>query len=76
VLAPMTRMYPGGPSIIIYPGTIDWAVDDSFNVDVVSTTSTNGKFMAAFARFIGMERQGVYLPVSTTPTLADSLVTI
>jgi hypothetical protein len=32
--------------------------------------------MAAFSRFIGFERQGVYLPVSTSPTLADSLVTI
>jgi hypothetical protein len=76
VLAPMTRMYAGGPSVIIYPGTIDWAVNDSFSTDVVSTTSTNGKFMAAFSRFIGFERQGVYLPVSTSPTLADSLVTI
>lgn len=76
VLAPMTRMYAGGPSVIVYPGTIDWAVDDSFSADVVSTTSTNGKFMAAFSRFIGLERQGVYLPVSTSPTLADTLVTI
>lgn len=76
VLAPMTRVYPGGPSVLIYPGTIDWAVNDSFTLDVVSTTSTNGKFMASFARFLGLERQGVYLPVSATPTQADSLVTI
>jgi len=76
VLAPMTRVYQGGPSVLIYPGTIDWAVDDSFTLDVVSTTSTNGKFMANFARFLGLERQGIYLPVSATPTQADSLVTI
>jgi hypothetical protein len=69
-------VYQGGPSVLIYPGTIDWAMDDSFTLDVVSTTSTNGKFMSSFARFLGLERQGIYLPVSATPTQADTLVTI
>jgi hypothetical protein len=54
----------------------DWAENDTFSTAVTSTTSTNGKFMAGFARFVGLERQGIYLPVSTTPTLSDSLVTI
>ena len=76
VLVPMVRAYAGGPSFVIYPGMTDWAENDTFSTAVTSTTSTNGKFMAGFARFVGLERQGIYLPVSTTPTLSDSLVTI
>lgn len=76
VLVPMTPLYAGGPSVIIYPGTIDYATDDSFEVDVVNNYTSSAKFMSNFARYIGMERQGIYLPVSSSPTESDSLVTI
>jgi len=76
VLVPMSRVYPGGPSVVIYPGTIDYALEDSFTVTTGNSYITNAKFMAGFARYIGLERQGIYLPVSSTPSLSDSLVTI
>lgn len=76
VLVPMTSLYPGGPTVVIYPGTIDYAVDDGFEIDVVNNYTTSAKFMSNFARYIGMERQGIYLPVSSSPTESDSLVTI
>lgn len=76
VLVPMSRVYPGGPSVVIYPGTIDYALEDSFTVDLTNNYTSNAVFMANFARYIGMERQGIYLPVSATPTQSDALVTI
>lgn len=76
VLVPMSRAYAGGPSIVIYPGTIDFALEDSFTVDIGNSYVTNAKFMAGFARYIGMERQGIYLPVASSPTQADTKVTI
>lgn len=76
VLVPMSRVYAGGPSVVIYPGTIDFALEDSFTATLANSYVTNAKFMAGFARYIGMERQGVYLPVASSPTQSDSLVTI
>jgi hypothetical protein len=78
VLAPMTQMYPGsvGPSILIYPGTSDWAVGDSGTISVTSDGSSNGLFMKGFQRWLQPERYGIFLPVSATPSISDTLVTV
>ena len=78
VLAPMTQMYPGsvGPSILIYPGTSDWAVGDSGTISVTSDGSANGLFMKGFQRWLQPERYGIFLPVSATPSISDTLVTV
>jgi len=78
VLAPMTQMYPGsvGPSILIYPGSTDWAVGDRGTISVTSDGSANGLFMKGFQRWLQPERFGIYLPVSATPTISDTLVTV
>jgi len=76
VLAPMTRLYAAGPSVLITCGAKDWAADDSGTIAAVSDPSTTGKFMKGFARWVGAERQGIYLPLTGTNTLADTLVTI
>lgn len=78
VLAPMTQMYPGstGPSILIYPGSTDWAVGDRGTISVTSDGSTDGLFMKGFQRWLQPERSGIYLPVSATPTISDTLVTV
>jgi hypothetical protein len=76
VLAPMTRLYAAGPSVLITCGQTDWAAGDSGTIGVVSDPSTNGAFMKGFARWVGAERQGIYLPLAGTNTLADSLVTV
>jgi len=76
VLVPMSDMYPGGPRCVIYPGTSDWAVDDYFTTAVVSDASVDGKFMKGFQRWLQTEAQGIFLPVSSTPTESDALVTV
>jgi hypothetical protein len=76
VLAPMTRLYAAGPSVLITCGATDWAAGDSGTIAAVSDPSTTGKFMKGFARWVGAERQGIYLPLAGTNTLADTLVTI
>ena len=76
VLAPMTRLYAAGPSVLITCGTTDWAAGDSGTIAAVSDTSTTGLFMKGFARWVGAERQGIYLPLTGTNTLADALVTV
>ena len=80
VLAPMTQMYPGGvgPSVLIYPGTKDWAVGDNGSIATVSNFSTNGAFMKGFQRWLQPERLGIYLTAVTpaSATIDDALVTI
>jgi hypothetical protein len=77
MLVPMSRLYgTNGPSVLIVPGERDFAVGDKFTIGVTSTNTTNGKFMAGFKRWVQTEAQGVYLPVSATPSISDSLVTI
>jgi hypothetical protein len=76
VLAPMTQLYPGGPSVLITCGQTDWAVDDSGTISVISDASTNGAMMKGFARWVGAEKLGVYLPLTGTSTLPDSDVAI
>lgn len=78
VLAPMVPMYPGanGPTIIVYPGSTDWAAGDRGTISVTSDGSTNGLFMKGFQRWLQPERFGIYLPVSATPTISDTLVTV
>lgn len=77
MLVPMSRLYgTNGPSVLIVPGERDFAVGDKFTIGVTSTDTTNGKFMSGFKRWVQTEAQGVYLPVSATPSISDSLVTI
>lgn len=76
VLAPMTRLYATGPSVLITCGQTDWAANDSGTITAVSDASTTGLFMKGFSRWVGAERQGIYLPLTGTNTLADTLVTI
>jgi hypothetical protein len=78
VLAPMIPMYPGdtGPTIIVYPGSTDWAIGDRGTISVTSDGSSNGLFMKGFQRWLQPERYGIFLPVSATPTVSDSLVTV
>jgi hypothetical protein len=78
ILAPMHQLYPGGPVALVTVGTSDWAVNDSGNIAVASTTGsgTDGIFMKAFQRWLRPEAQGIYLPISATPTINDNLVTV
>ena len=77
IFAPMIPLYLGGPSVIITNGTTDWNQNDSFNVAVVSNSTSAGKYIKAFGRYCQTESQGIYLPVSTgSPTDVDSLLTL
>lgn len=78
ILAPMHQLYAGGPMALVTVGTSDWAVNDSGNIAVASTTGsgTDGIFMKAFQRWLRPEAQGIYLPISATPTINDNLVTV
>jgi len=81
IFAPMNQIYAGGPSVIAYSGTTDWNSQDSFSLDVVSNTDdgasgSNGLFMKSFQRWFRTESLGIFLPVDSTETQADSLVTI
>jgi hypothetical protein len=53
-------------------------VKDSGNIAVASTTGsgTDGIFMKAFQRWLRPEAQGIYLPISASPTINDNLVTV
>ena len=81
IFAPMIPLYAGGPSVIAYSGSTDWNKDDKFSIAVVSNTSDgaggyNGKFMKNFKRWCQTEALGIYLPVSATPTEADTKITL
>jgi len=76
VLAPMTRLYSAGPSVLITCGATDWSANDSGTIAAVSDASSTGLFMKGFSRWVGAERQGIYLPLTGTNTLSDSLVTV
>lgn len=78
ILAPMQQLYPGGPMALVTVGTSDWAIGDSGSIAVASTTGsgTDGMFMRAFHRWLHPEANGIYLPISATPTINDNLVTV
>jgi hypothetical protein len=78
VLAPMTQMYPGGPTVLIYPGSKDWAIGDTGSIATVSNFSTNGTFMKAFQRWLQPERRGIYLTAvnPSVATIDDALVSV
>ena len=78
ILAPMHQLYPGGPMALVTVGTSDWAIGDSGSIAVASTTGsgTDGIFMKAFHRWLQPEAKGIYLPISSTPTINDNLVTV
>jgi len=51
-------------------------VGDSGTISVTSDGSTNGLFMKGFQRWLQPERYGIFLPVSATPSISDTLVTV
>jgi hypothetical protein len=78
VLAPMTQMYAGGPTVLIYPGTKDWAINDTGSITVTSNASVNGAFMKGFQRWLQPEQRGIYLTAvnPSVATIDDALVTV
>jgi len=76
IFSPMVPLYGGGPSVIAYSGSTDWNTNDSFTIAVVSNSVSTGTFIKSFARWCKTEAQGIYLPVSGSPTESDGLVTV
>lgn len=77
VFAPMTQLYRGGPSALVYPGSTDWSAQDKMQIAVVSDFSAEGVFIKAFERWFMNELNGIYFPVTTgIPTYDDALCSI
>ncbi len=74
-LANMTPLYVGGPPAVIFSGnvpTIDGLVSDSWTI---APTNTYGKFSLYLDKIFNLRANGVTIPYSGSPTVADSLIT-
>lgn len=73
MLAEMPQIEAGGIGVAVIAGSTNWAVDDQLRILV--TNSYDGKIAQAFDRVFQMYEKGIVLPNSTTPSIADSLMT-
>lgn len=71
-LVPMTRLYPGGPSIAIFSGNVNMVKGDTIWLYIYN--DYNGKFQQLFNKLFRMASIGLILPSSATPTIPDSLI--
>ena len=72
VLAPAQQLYPGGPWLAQYNGLVAWSPDDRLTVAI--TNNRAGELNEWANRAWGLADLGLYLPVSGSPTQADSLI--
>lgn len=67
-----TQIYPGGPSLALFSGSIPFITGDTTTVLIANTW---GLMQAAFEQFFGMKTLGLQLPNTvSSPTISDSLV--
>lgn len=72
VLVEMRQIAPGGTGLVVLAGSTDWVVNDTLTL--ASTNNGEGLMNAAFDRHFDMYGKGIVLPNSTTPTIADGLI--
>jgi hypothetical protein len=77
--AAVSAPYPGGPGMAVFAGSAPWKTGDGWTLTLSNDRggSTYGvdTFQHGIARLLGTERAGILLPVSGSPSQADSLIT-
>lgn len=72
VLCEMRQIAAGGTGMVVLAGSTNWVVDD--NLRLVATNNGEGLVNAAFDRMYDMYGLGIVLPNSTTPSIADTVI--
>ena len=72
-LIPMTSAYTGGPDLAVLPGSVGFAVNDTYSFAVANSGGT-GTFVGNLERVYGISSLGINVPVSATPTQDDTLI--
>lgn len=73
-LSPMTRLYSGGPYIAAFSGAYEFEEGDYAEINV--TNSRDGLIHEWLNRLLSLAQKDILLPVSYTPTQADSLASV
>src|SRR5262245_18825395 len=74
VFSQMINLYTGGPDIAFFPGNKAWARADKYKFDI-ATSATKASFVKLMDRLYNVRAREVDLPVATTPTISDGLIT-
>lgn len=78
VLAALNGMYAGGPGFVVFSGATPfaggdgWSITDTNNYGGASNLAT---FQTGFNRLLNMAGNGLLLPSSGSPSIADTLIT-
>jgi hypothetical protein len=70
---PMTELYPDGPTVAAIPGSIGWAVGDTYTFSVANSAGVD-TFVRNLDRIFNISDLDIPVPVSGTPTVLDSLI--
>lgn len=73
-LVEMSQPYPGGPFVAVFSGSVNWCLDDTFNVAV--TNDYGGKLQTALWRALDLPSLGLVIPCdfSGTENILDSVI--
>lgn len=74
VLTEAQQIAPGGPGLVVFPGSDDWKTGDSITLSV--TNNGEGAWNTEFDRFFRMYERGLLLQKATSgsETILDSLI--
>lgn len=77
-VTPLTATYPGGPGVAVFSGATPFASGDKFSL--VTTNDYGGATRTAtfhwlLERLLGIRAMGLLFPSSSTPDVADTLIT-
>jgi hypothetical protein len=72
-LAPMERVYDGGPYVALISGETPFAINDSFTLTVTNDHDET-TFVRALDRFLGLADAQIRLVTDPTGTVLDSLI--
>jgi len=77
-LAPLERLYDGGPFAALFAGETAFAIDDSFTYTVVNdpdgALDPTETFVRSLDRFFDLAGNGIRLTTSTTGSIADTKI--
>lgn len=77
-LAFLTPLYAGGPAVAVYSGAVPFVAGDRFILTMTNNragTTYATTWNSVFDRWFAMKQLNLVLPVSGSPTQADSLLT-
>lgn len=70
---PMTPAYANGPDVVIFPGSVSFADNDTYTLAMANSADTT-TFVGNLNRLYDISTLGVLVPVAASPTQSDSLI--